>query len=315
MNKIDISVVAPVYMEEDIIEEFYSQLNATLKRLNMTYEVIFVDDGSGEAMFELLKKIADNDSHVKIVRLSKNFGHQSALTAGIDYATGEAVITLDSDLQHPPTLIPTLIDNWKKGYDIVYTIRKDAKSETFFKKATAKIFYSLMSKITNIDMDANSADFRLLSRKAVEGFKKIRENSRFIRGIVSWMGYRKIGIPFEAAERTKGKSKYSISRMLKFALNGILAFSIMPIRFISILGLIVSVTGFIYLIRVAYFVLFSKQTIPDLLPITSVILFLLGVQMVMLGVLGEYIAEIFAESKKRPLYLVDEIYNQGKDII
>lgn len=312
MNKMDISIVAPVYQEEGIIGDFYRELNQVLNGLRMQYEIIFVDDGSGRPTQQALQVIADGDPHVKVIRLSKNFGHQVALTAGIDNADGDAVITLDSDLQHPPALIPTLIDNWKKGYDIVYTIRQDTKGESFFKKATARIFYSLMSRITDIDMDANCADFRLMSRKAVEGFKKIRENTRFIRGIVGWMGYQKIGIPFEAGERIKGRSKYTIRKMLKFALNGILSFSVVPIRFISITGLLVSSISFLYLLRVGYFVLFTKEKMPNLLPITTLILFLVGVQMLMLGVIGEYLAEVFTESKHRPLYLIDEVYTGKK---
>lgn len=312
MSEIELSVVAPVYHEEDIIEDFYRELCDTLRKLALNYEIIFVDDGSGPATIKILRHIADNDPKVKVIELSRNFGHQVALTAGLDHATGDAVITIDSDLQHPPALIPALIDNWKKGYDIVYAIRKDVKGATLFKKATASMFYALMSKITDVEMDANCADFRLMSRKAVEGFKKIRENTRFIRGIVGWMGYRKLGIPFEAGERKKGRSKYTIRKMMKFALNGILSFSVAPIRWISIFGLLVSSVSALYLLRVIYFILFTKETVPDLLPITSIILFLVGAQMLMLGIIGEYIAEVFTESKKRPLYLVDNIYSRDK---
>ncbi len=310
MNKCEISIVAPVYQEEEIIGEFHEKLTEVMRGVGLTYEVIYVDDGSGIATFNALKKIADSDQHVKILRLSRNFGHQAALTAGIDNASGDAVIMLDSDLQQPPALIPTLIKHWKDGYDIVYTVRDDVKGASFFKKLTASIFYRLMARITDVDMDMNCADFRLMSRKAVEGFKKIRENARFIRGLVGWMGYRKIAVPYIGLERKKGRSKYTLGKMFKFAMNGILSFSVAPIRLISLAGLFVSISSFLYLLRVAYFVLFEKQVIPDLLPITSLILFLVGVQMLMIGVLGEYLAEVFTQVKNRPLYLVDEIYQK-----
>jgi dolichol-phosphate mannosyltransferase len=311
MNNIEISVVAPVYKEQEIIRDFYNQLITTMERTGMEFEIIFVnDDYSDSETMQILKDIHNNDPRVTVIGLTRNFGHQVALTAGIDYARGEAVVMLDSDLQHLPELILTLIDYWKKGYEIVYTVRQDVLGETFFKKFSAKIFYLIMSKISDIDMGLNCADYRLMSRKVVNEFKKVKEKTRFLRGIVSWMGYKKIGVPYIAQERIKGKSKYSLRKILSFALEGILSFSNFPIRVISLIGTVISSISFIYILKVVYFVWFTDETVPDVLPITSIILFLCGVQMVMLGVIGEYVARIFTETKNRPLYLIDIVYDK-----
>jgi dolichol-phosphate mannosyltransferase len=310
MNKIEISVVAPVYKEHEIIRDFYNQLITTMERSGMEFEIIFVnDDYSDSETMQILKDIHNNDPRIAVIGLTRNFGHQVALTAGIDYARGEAVVMLDSDLQHPPELILTLVDYWKKGYEIVYTVRQDVLGETLFKKFSAKIFYMIMSKISDIDMGLNCADYRLMSRKVVNEFKKVKEKTRFLRGIVSWMGYKKIGVPYIAQERIKGRSKYSLRKILSFALEGILSFSNFPIRLISLVGTIISSISFIYILKVAYFVWYTDEIVPDVLPITSIILFLCGVQMVMLGVIGEYVARIFTETKNRPLYLIDTIYD------
>lgn len=311
MERIDVSVVAPVYKEEEVIRDFYNELRKVMEKSGTAFEIIFVNDdySTSEAM-KILKEIHSNDSRVVVIGLTRNFGHQVALTAGIDYARGEAVVMLDSDLQHPPEIILTLIDYWKKGYDVVYTMREDVLGEKFFKKFSSKMFYLLMSKISDIDMGFNCADFRLMSRRAVNDFKKLKEKSRFIRGLVSWIGYKKISISYIGKERIKGKSKYSFKKILKFALDGILSFSNFPIRLISLIGIIISTTSFLYILRVGYFIFFTKNVIPDLLPITSIILLLCGVQMIMLGIIGEYIAKIYTETKNRPLYLIDEIHDK-----
>ena len=313
MNKIDVSIVVPVYREEEIIKDFYNELIKVMEKSGTFFEVIFVhDDFSSSETMQRLKEIYDGDSRVVILGLTRNFGHQVALTAGIDYARGGAVITLDGDLQHPPELILTLIDYWKKGYDIVYTIRDDVLGESFFKKFSAKMFYWVMSKISDIDMGINCADFRLMSRKTVNEFKKLRENARFIRGLVGWMGYKKIGVTYIGNERAKGKTKYSLKKIISFALNGIVSFSIFPIRLISLAGLMISGASFIYLLRVTYYFLFTEEIIPNMLPITTIVLFLSGIQMLMLGVIGEYIGKIFTETKNRPIYLIDEVYDKNR---
>ncbi len=312
MKNDTVSIVVPVYKEKEVIEEFYNELMKVMEYMRNNFEVIFVNDDTADSeTMQILKKIHYSDERVRVISLSRNFGHQIALTAGIDYARGDAVIMLDGDLQHPPKLIPAMIDYWKQGYDIVYTIREDVLGENTLKKLFSKMFYLTMAKITNIDIGFNCADFRLMSRKAVEGFSRIKEKTRFIRGLIGWMGYRRIGISFVAQERNKGKSKYSFRKSLALALDGILSFSNFPIRIISSAGILISLLSFIYMMRIAYFVYIEKGIIPDWLPISSIILFLSGIQMVMLGILGEYVAKIFTETKNRPLYLIDSIYDHN----
>ncbi|MBP7828578.1 MAG: glycosyltransferase family 2 protein [Kiritimatiellae bacterium] len=312
MKTIELSVVVPVFREEEIIGEFHRRLNAVLETTGLAFEILYVDDQSDGPTVTLLKKIADGDGRVKVVSLSRNFGHQVALTAGIDLARGAAVVMLDGDLQHPPELIPTLIGKWREGYDIVYTIRQETKGISPMRRSASRLFYALMTRITEVDMDIHCADFRLMSRRAVEGFKQVRESARFIRGIVGWMGYRKIGIPFTSTERERGRSKYSPRKLFKFALDGILSFSVVPIRMISLVGLAVSGISFLYFLRILYYVFFSQQRSPANLPTLTLILFVSGIQLVMMGVLGEYLGQVFTETKNRPLYLVDEIYFSGE---
>lgn len=315
MRKIEISVVVPVYKEEEIIVDFYRELLAVMEKTGTVFEIIFVhDDSSNSDTMKALKKIHNNDPRVVVIGFSRNFGHQIALTAGIDYARGDAVVMLDGDLQHPPELIPKMIALWRQGYEIVYTIREDVLGETIFKKLSARMFYVFMSKVSNVDMGINCADFRLMSRKVVDEFKKFREKARFTRGLVSWMGYNKIGIPYIGMERIKGKTKYSLQRIFSFALDGILSFSDFPIRIISLIGVIISTASFAYLLRVAYFFFFTTEEIPDMLPITTIILFLSGIQMLMLGIIGEYIAKIFTETKNRPLYLISEVLDKTNEL-
>jgi len=313
MKNIEISIVVPVYKEEEVIEEFYNKLVKVMEATKFSFEIIFInDDYPDSSTMVVLKKICQRDPRVLVIGFTRNFGHQIALTAGIDYARGEAVIMLDSDLQHPPDLIPDLIKAWKQGYDVVYTIRQDVLGEPALKKLFSKLFYLMMSKISDVDMGFNCADFRLISRKAADGFRKIRENTRFIRGLISWIGYKKTSLPFIADQRYKGKSKYSLRKNLAFALDGVLSFSNFPIRLISFMGVLISSISFIYILRVAYYVIFAKEAIPDWLPITTITLFLSGIQMLMLGIIGEYVAKIFTETKNRPLYLLDKILGEER---
>jgi len=311
MELIHISAVVPVFQEEEIIEDFYAELSSVMKDTGMRYEIIFVnDDYPNSKTMRKLRIIHDRDPNVVIIGLARNFGHQEALTAGIDFARGDVVVMLDADLQHPPRLIFDLLAQWRKGFDIVYTKRGDAVGETLFKKITSKLFYVIMNKVSDIDMDFNCADFRLMNRKTIDKLKKIREKNRFLRGIISWMGFKTMGIEYVAPARPKGESKYTFVKMLKLATNGILSFSNFPIRFISIFGIISSTVSLLYLIRVCYFVAFTDEAIPDLLPIASVILFVLTVLIIMVGVVGEYIAMIFTETKNRPIYLLDKVFDK-----
>ncbi|MBN1384706.1 MAG: glycosyltransferase family 2 protein [Elusimicrobia bacterium] len=313
MKNVKYSVVVPVYREEDIIINFFKELNSVMNTLKDPYEIIFVDDQTDTNTVKKIKEVCDTNPQVKLVNLSRNFGHQVALTAGIDLAKGDAVIMLDGDLQHPPSLLPELIDYWKDGYDVVYTVRQDHKGTSFFKRIAAYLFYTILNKISDIDVKFNCADFRLMSRKAVESLKKFREHSPFLRGLVNWMGYKRIGIPFESAKRAGGTSKYSYSRLFKFAMDGIIPFSEFPIRIITVFGLIVAVCSFIYIFAIIYYYFFSGVVVPGWYTLIGAILLLGGVQIVMIGIVGEYIAKIFYEVKNRPLYLIDEIYGSCED--
>jgi len=308
MSKIELSVVVPIYQEQEIIEEFYRELTRVLRDVGRSYEIIFVDDQSDTETMEVLHRIRSEDSCVKVLSLSRNFGHQVALTAGVDNASGDAVISMDGDLQHPPSLLPKLVEKWQEGYDVVYTIRQHIEGTGVIRETLSKAFYALMMRLSNVNMDRNVADFRLLSRKAVEGFKDIRESARFIRGLVGWMGYRKIGVVYVAAERSKGRSKYSPRKLISFAVDGVCSFSVIPIRLIGLIGFIMSCISFVYILRVVYYVLFSGEALPEYLPLLTVILFVVCVLIFMLGIVGEYVSKIFTESKNRPLYLIDEKY-------
>jgi dolichol-phosphate mannosyltransferase len=313
MKRDYISIIVPVYKEEKVIESFYAELKNVLKKIDFDHELIFInDDHPDSETLSILKRLSGFDDTLKIISFTRNFGHQMALSAGLDYATGSAVLMLDADLQHPPSLIPKMIDYWKKGYDIVYTVRDDSMGVSLFNKIASPIFYKIINKISDTDIGFNCSDFRLMSRKVVDNFKRLKENARFIRGMVGWMGHKKIAVKFVCNKREMGRSKYSFKRKLRFALDGILSFSNFPIRIISLLGLVVSFMSFLYIIRIFIYIFFSHEPIPHYLPAITTMLFLSGIQMLMLGVLGEYIAKIFSETKNRPLYLIDEIYENKK---
>lgn len=300
-----ISIAVPIYNEEKNIHEFYKRLNSVMEDIQNLYEIIFVDDGSSDASFEIISEICAVDKKVKIIQLSRNFGHQIALTAGIDYACGDAVIMMDADLQHPPELIPELIKKWKEGYDIVYTIREESKDYRWFKKFTSRFFYTLLNKVSKIDIPEGVADFRLLSRPVVESLKNFKERNRFIRGLISWIGYKKIAIPYIAEKRFAGKSKYSFDKMLRFAISGITSFSSVPLYISVILGFIIAGFSFACALQAIYAKFFTNKTVPGWTSILVSVLFLGGIQLIAIGILGEYLAKVYDEVKQRPLYIVE----------
>ncbi len=301
-----LSIVIPVYNEEDSLEQLYQRLLPVLTAQQLTYEIIFVDDGSSDSSLNKIGELSQKDSRIKAISFSRNFGHMVALCAGLDNATGEAVITMDADLQHPPELIPELLKQWSDGYEIVNTIRKRGKGVGFFKGLTAGIFYWLINKIAKINLPANAADYRLLDQKVVQTLKGIKERSRFLRGLISWVGYKQTAIPYEAEPRFAGKTKYSISRMFGFALDGITSFSAFPLRLASYLGLIIAFFSFIYIIYAVYIRFFTNQAIAGWTSVLVTVLFIGGVQLIFLGVIGEYLSRVYEESKQRPFYIVSK---------
>jgi len=306
------SIVVPVFNEEEVLNEFYKRLTIAMDKLKEKYEIIFVNDGSTDNSLEIMKKLHSNDKRIKIISFSRNFGHQMAITAGIDYASGEAVVTIDADLQDPPEMIPELIKKWKEGYDVVYGVRKKREGESFFKKATASIFYRLLNRVTDINIPLDAGDFRLMDRKVVNNLKQIREKNRYIRGLTSWIGFKQIGVLYKREKRFAGYTKYPLRKMLKFAFNAIFSFTNFPLKIATYFGFLVAGLSFLYLIYVLILKIFMNATIQGWASLIVAVLFLGGVQLICIGIIGEYIGRIGEEVKKRPLYIIEEIIDEDE---
>jgi glycosyltransferase involved in cell wall biosynthesis len=297
-EKPKLSLVIPVYNEEGSLPELHSRLTTVLNPLQLTYEIIMVDDGSTDGSAEVIAKLHSADPRVKLLSFSRNFGHMIALTAGLDAAAGDAVITLDADLQHPPLLIAELVRRWQAGAKVVNTIRRETADAGLFKKYSAALFYRL------VNLPANAADYRLLDRQVVDTLKNIRERSRFLRGLISWVGFRQEFVEYEADRRFAGRTKYSLGRMIAFAIDGITSFSAFPLRLATYLGLISALLSFIYIIYAVYIHLFTPNTIEGWTSVLVTVLFIGGIQLIFLGVIGEYLGRVFEETKQRPLYII-----------
>lgn len=308
MSKL-ISYIFPIYNESGNIDLLYKTMADLLKKhKNFTYELIFINDGSRDNSLELLRKLQTKDRRIIIIDFARNFGHQIAVTAGIDHAKGDAVIIMDSDMQDPPKVSFELIEKWQEGYDVVYAQRRTRK-DTFFKKTTAHLYYKTLQRLADIDIPRNTGDFRLIDRKVVEELKKFKEHNRFLRGMVSYIGFKQIAVQFDRDERHAGETGYPIKKMLKFAADGIFSFSGAPLKLISRVGY---TTAFVSLLGILYAVsmkIFAPQvTIEGWTFIVIAIFFTGGVQMIMLGVLGSYIGRIYTEAQDRPLYGIRNIY-------
>jgi len=301
----EISLVIPLYNEEENLHALYRELVPVLNDINLRAEVIFVDDGSRDKSFQMVKELSALDNRISGISLSRNFGHQVALTAGMQHARGEMVITLDADLQHPPNEIPRLIEQYDLGFDIVNTRRIDTEEIGFFKKTSSKLFYNLINRISEVPITESSSDFRLMSRKALDSFIQFSERGRFTRGLISWMGYRQTVIDYICPPRFAGKSKYTVRKMLHFAADGVTSFSAKPLRIASYVGVIVFLLGLIYAVF-AIIQNLSGKTIPGWTSLLVTVLLLGGIQLLTLGVIGEYLARIFNESKSRPLYFIKD---------
>ncbi len=298
-----ISIIVPCFNEEGNIKVLYKKIKEVLSNYNL--EHIFVDDNSTDNTLNILKKLSSENSDIKYLSFSRNFGHQNALRAGLEYATGDCVISMDADLQHPPKLILELINKWKEGYDIVYTIRKDVENISKFKKITASIFYKLINKISDIEIKKGAADFRLLDKKIVSVLiKDITEYHLFYRGLISWIGYRQIGIEYIPNKRFSGKTKYSLFKMINFAISGITSFSTKPLKLAIFLGLIISIFTGIYGLYALGVSIFTDTTVKGWTSVLLSILFIGGVNMILLGIIGEYVGKLYMQSKKRPYFLI-----------
>lgn len=303
-----ISVIIPLFNEEENIEVLLNALIKVLQQMNQSCEVIMVDDGSRDHSFEVVRKLAEQDKRVRGFSLSRNFGHQVALLAGLQQARGSIIITMDADLQHPPEVIPQLIEAFQKGYEIVNTRRIDGKETGHFKKFTSKQFYRFINRIAEVNIPEGSSDFRLMSRKALDAFLQFGERDRFTRGLVSWMGFPQTIVDYECPPRFAGRSKYTLRRMLHFAADGITAFSARPLRIASYTGMLVFLVGLVYAIY-AIVKHFNGQTIPGWTSLLVTVLLVGGIQLLSLGIIGEYLARIFHESKSRPLYFIKDQVN------
>jgi len=298
-----ISIVVPCYNEEGNIEVLYNKITTCLP--NKTIEFVFVDDNSNDSTLDIIENLAQKDNAIKFISFSRNFGHQNALKAGLDNATGDCVISMDADLQHPPELLQSLINKWQEGYDIVYTLRKDEENTSFFKRVTASLFYRLMNRFSEVEIKQGSADFRLLDRKIVNILKHdFSEFHLFYRGLISWIGFKQIGIEYIPNKRFSGTTKYSVSKMFSFALNGITSFSIKPLKLAVLLGVFISFLSFCYALYVLYVAFFTDATIEGWTSVIFSVLFIGGINMILLGIIGEYIGKLYIESKNRPYYLI-----------
>lgn len=306
-----LSVVVPIYFEEQLIDEFYYRMKKVLVNLEPHYrhELIFVNDGSTDRSLELLKALSQKDNAVRVIDFSRNFGHQIAITAGIDYATGDAVVVIDGDLQDPPEVIPQMVTKWEEGYKVVYGVRSKRKGETAFKLLTASIFYRLIGKLSDVKLPLDAGDFRLMDRVVVDALGQIHEENRYIRGLVTWIGFPQYGLPYERDIRYAGETKFTLKKMIKFAFDGITSFSDKPLHLSSQLGMLVTGASFIAMVWVILSkLIYPQSSIPGWTSLLVVVLFLGGIQLISIGILGQYIGRIYRETKRRPLYIVSKKY-------
>ena len=299
-----LSVVVPLRNEEEILPEFAERVSATLESLGGSWEVILVDDGSDDGTYGLAVELHARNPRFKVLRFSRNFGHQVALSAGLDFARGDAVVTMDGDLQHPPEVIPELVARWEQGDEIVYGIMDERHGESWFKSWTARNFYSLLGRLARIQVPAAAGDFRLVDRSAVDAVRAMRESNRYLRGMFSWVGFRQSGVAYVSPPRPAGRSKYNTLAMLRLAADAVVGFSNRPLRLGLNLGFIVSIGSILFGLSAAVLKLVGVFVVPGWASVMVLVGIVGGVQLIVLGVIGEYIAHIFDEVKRRPLYVV-----------
>jgi glycosyltransferase involved in cell wall biosynthesis len=301
------SIVAPVYNEEALVAEFCQRTIAAMEPLGEPFEIVLVNDGSRDRSPEIMRELHAKDYRIKVINFSKNFGHQIAITAGMDFARGDAVAVIDSDLQDPPEVIVEMIAEWKNGYQVVYGVRGEREGETAFKLATASLFYRLIRKITSVDIPLDAGDFRLMDRRVVDAMKQMREQKRFMRGLSVWVGFKQKGLTYKRDARKAGETKYPLKKMIRFAMDGITAFSYLPLQLATYFGFITAALSFIFLIVVVVLRLTGDgEAFYGQASTLASVLFLGSVQLIFLGVIGEYLGRIYDEVKRRPLYIVAE---------
>jgi len=305
-NKL-LSIVVPVYNEQEVIDETFRRLSSVFKDFFMRVEYIFVNDGSKDNTYFILKEIASKNPEVRVINFARNFGHQIAITAGMDYAKGDAIVIIDADLQDPPEVILEMVNKWKEGYDVVYGKRLQRDGETFFKKFTAKVFYRFLDSMTDVKLPVDVGDFRLIDRKVCDAMKCLPERSRYVRGLVSWVGFRQTSVDYHREKRFAGQTKYPLRKMLKLAGDGIFSFSYKPLKLATFIGMLVSAFSFIYLIVVLIQKFVKNDVVSGWASSIAVTLFLNGVMLIVIGIMGEYVGRIYEEVKARPLYIIGEL--------
>jgi len=301
-----ISIVVPIFNEEENIDYFFSRMNKVLSQCSQKWEIIFIDDGSSDNGINLIKKLNAKNSNVRLIELSRNFGKEIALTAGLDLASGDVVIPIDADLQDPPEIIPQMIELWSEGFDVVLAQRSEREGETYIKKATAKLFYKLINKISDTSVPDNTGDFRLIDRKVLKSVNRLRETRRFMKGLFSWVGYRQTFITYKRDARFAGKTKWSYWKLWNFALEGVTSFSTLPLRLATYFGVMVAFSSFLYLLFIVIETSVSGVNVPGYASTLAVVLFLGGSILIFMGVIGEYLGRIYIEVKNRPIYIVKE---------
>lgn len=298
------SIVAPVHNEEKVLHELHRRVCEVMQQTDQPWELVLVDDGSRDKSAEIIAELNQKDPHVKGISLSRNFRFQIAVTAGLEHTSGDAVILIDADLQDPPEVILEMIAKWREGYEVVYGVRADRQGETWFKKFTAKAFYRIINKITSVPIPVDTGDFRLMDRKVVNSILQMPERNRFLRGMVSWVGYKQIGVHYKRQARYAGETKFTVSKMTRFAVDAITSFSYFPLQLATYLGFIIAALSGLAILLVIFLRLFaSSQAFFGQATTLVVVLFLGGIQLISLGIIGEYLGRIYDEVKKRPLYL------------
>lgn len=305
MSRPTLTLVLPIFNEEEVIPELHARLQAFISGLGVDTEVVFVDDGSKDASLEMLRALAEDEPRYGIVSFSRNFGHQVAITAGLDFARGEAVVVMDADLQDPPEVVTEMLDRWRDGYDVVYARRSKRAGESLFKRASAAIFYRLFARMIPIEVPLDTGDFRLMSRNVVLALRALKESHRFVRGMVAWVGFKQTAVVYDRPERFAGETKYPLRKMVRFAIDGITSFSVLPLRFSTYLGMISSLGAFGLVVWAVVGKLMGV-TVPGWATTVGLVSLLGGIQLLMIGILGEYVGRIYEQVKQRPLYVTRE---------
>jgi polyisoprenyl-phosphate glycosyltransferase len=301
-----ISVVIPCFNEEGNIPVLFEKITSQLAKYK-DYELIFVDDGSQDNTLTIIKQLATQSENTRYLSFSRNFGHENAIKAGIDNAAGDCIINIDADLQHPPHVIPVLIDKWLEGYDVVYTVRSDEENMSFRNKLTSRIYYKMFNYLSDTKIAETASDFRLIDRKVADVIKSLKENFLFMRALLSWIGFKHAFVVYKPEPRFSGQTKYSVSKLFRLAFTGITSFSIRPLQISIVLGCIIAFLAFLYGLYVIYIVCFTDKAVQGWASITASVLFIGGLQLIMIGILGEYLGKLFMENKRRPNYIIKEM--------